>query len=234
MQSNYIYMEKKISLKSFVFSTRLFLLPYLAALAIIGILLAVFGKEAAFLWVNRNNSGLLDEFFKYYTYVGDGAFFLITAIVLLFIKIRYALFGVLALAVTGLSAQLFKRLIEEARPKAYFDAVQALHFVNGVNVHSYNSFPSGHTVTAFSMFLFLSAITKNKTLGFFYFLCAFLVGYSRIYLSQHFVADAYFGSILGVVLTIILYLLYENSAKLNSKPWMDAPIHKIKRTAWES
>ena len=34
---------------------------------------------------------------------------------------------------------------------------------------------------------------------------AILVGYSRIYLSQHFFEDVYAGSIIGVVITIIVY-----------------------------
>ncbi|MBS1933411.1 MAG: phosphatase PAP2 family protein, partial [Bacteroidetes bacterium] len=39
---------------------------------------------------------------------------------------------------------------------------------------------------------------------------AVLVGYSRVYLGQHFVQDVFFGSIIGVVSALIVYITIDN------------------------
>ena len=52
---------------------------------------------------------------------------------------------------------------------------------------------------------------------FVFFLIALLVGYSRVYLSQHFFEDVYVGSIIGVSVTLVVYYLL---SKMN-KPWLE-------------
>ena len=70
--------------------------------------------------------------------------------------------------------------------------------VEGVHLHHYHSFPSGHTTAAFALFMTLCLLTDKKPLHFIYFILAALGGYSRIYLSQHFAIDVFAGSIIGV------------------------------------
>ena len=64
--------------------------------------------------------------------------------------------------------------------------------------------------------------TKKKPLGILFFLLAVIVGLSRIYLSQHFFMDIYFGSIVGVVITSILYVAIRNLYKFR----VPGPLHK--------
>ena len=75
-----------------------------------------------------------------------------------------------------------------------------------------NGFPSGHTSAAFAMMLCIALIVKDKTLSAIFCIVAILIGYSRIYLSQHFAEDVLLGSVIGVISALALYPLYQ---KLN-------------------
>jgi membrane-associated phospholipid phosphatase len=69
-----------------------------------------------------------------------------------------------------------------------------------------NSFPSGHTLSAFALYGFLAFSSKNKTVSTVLLLAlAVLVAISRVYLLQHFLQDILMGSVLGVGLAIFWY-----------------------------
>ena len=71
--------------------------------------------------------------------------------------------------------------------------------MSGIDLHAAFSFPSGHAATIFSLcvgIMLFSAAPARKLSCFF---IALLVAYSRVYLSQHFLIDIYFGSLLGVL-----------------------------------
>jgi membrane-associated phospholipid phosphatase len=62
------------------------------------------------------------------------------------------------------------------------------------------------------MFTFLALVMPYKRLHFIFAVIAGLVGYGRIYLSQHFITDVYTGMIIGVIVTTVIYrLTYEKS-----------------------
>ena len=44
---------------------------------------------------------------------------------------------------------------------------------------------------------------------------AFLTGFSRIYLSQHFLADVLFGSLIGMISTVITYVIVYTKPRKN-------------------
>jgi membrane-associated phospholipid phosphatase len=93
-----------------------------------------------------------------------------------------------------------------------------IHRIKGVPLHRIHSFPSGHTSTAFTMALLLANIMKRKFWAFVLPLIAFFVGYSRVYLGQHFVTDVCAGMFIGIVsayLSLLIYKSYLN--KINSK-----------------
>jgi len=127
---------------------------------------------------------------------------------------------------TGLVSIIIKQTWNEPRPvlyfKEHFPAVQ-LHRIVGEQLHSTHSFPSGHTITAFAFFLALSYFTKKPLLHFLYFVLALLVGYSRIYLSQHFAVDVLVGSVIGVTVTILCkYYLDKKELK-----WADGSLRDV-------
>ncbi len=200
---------------------RYFLIPYIFALIICGTLLLIFPKPELHILSNKANSVFFDYFFKYTTNLGDGVMIAIVAIVLLFVKYRYSIIFLVGSLITGGIINLFKKVLlgDVFRPSKYFELFETyqLHFVEGVKLHSLNSFPSGHTGTAFNVFFMLALIVQTKTQKLFLFFMAALVGYSRVYLSQHFLIDITVGSILG---TTIIFLLFGWISKSN-KTWLD-------------
>lgn len=187
-----------------------FWIPYTVFVIVLGSLIIWNEKADLHLWFNAVHTPFFDMFFRYYTLVGEWVPFVVVA-GLLFYRYRAALLVLSAQVIAGLTTQVFKRIFDMPRPKRFF----AEHFpdidlpqVLGVHMHSSHSFPSGHTTSAFALFLALAFLTKRKELHFLYFLLAALVGYSRIYLSQHFASDVLAGSFIGVVMTIVtLYIV---------------------------
>ncbi len=175
------------------------------------------------LWINGHHTPLLDIFFKTITNFGDGVVFIPIAIVTLFIGFRYFIALALSALVHGLIVSLFKRVLFHgaARPRNFLDP-DLLHFVSGVNVHGTNTFPSGHTATAFCVAMIITLIAKNKSVGGVALILALLIGYSRVYLAQHFLMDVAAGAIVGAVTTFIVWQLIENSQRPR---WMNRKLN---------
>jgi membrane-associated phospholipid phosphatase len=106
------------------------------------------------------------------------------------------------------------------RPVTYFENTETLHLVEGVKMHSMNSFPSGHTMTAFAIFMILVLITKNKFLKIVWVVIAILAGYSRVYLSQHFLGDVLAGAIMGILIAVSSCSLIDNLS-IFKRNWTD-------------
>ena len=62
-----------------------------------------------------------------------------------------------------------------------------------IEIHQHFSFPSGHSISAFALFGFISIIYSRTTPSLVYFGLAASVAISRIYLKQHFFEDIYAG-----------------------------------------
>ncbi|HLF33233.1 MAG TPA: phosphatase PAP2 family protein [Cyclobacteriaceae bacterium] len=192
----------------------LYLLAVFFASGIAGVLL--FEKGEAELWLNIHWNPIADIFFKYFTYLGDGIAFVILIIFLMFIRYYYIVLTLIViiiqtLIVQGLKMQIFPDL---DRPPFYFRNMPGLHFVEGVELHFNQTFPSGHSATIFAMATILSIAIPNKKLTAVWYLIAILVGISRVYLMQHFFIDIFFGAMIGIgVVCLIHWLLEKTSLK---------------------
>jgi undecaprenyl-diphosphatase len=62
------------------------------------------------------------------------------------------------------------------------------------------SFPSGHTITAFSVAVSLSHYYSELAIGLFF--CAISVAASRILLGMHFLSDVVAGAVIGTILAL--------------------------------
>ncbi|MBC8110101.1 MAG: phosphatase PAP2 family protein [Verrucomicrobia bacterium] len=207
-------------MQSFSQSNRLFFLIYGFFILIGGILQLFFSQTELFLFFNSHYSQPADFFFKYWTNLGDGLFAVAVAIaLLLFRNYKEALLMGVVYVVSSLLAQALKRFVfaEIARPSEFFKGKPIeLHFTDGVEILCCNSFPSGHTATAFGIFCLLFFMDANKLRGILCLSAAFLVAYSRIYLAEHFFVDVYVGSLIGVLTAIFFWLWFE---KLPEKKW---------------
>lgn len=182
-------------------------------------MLAINTKIELHLSFNSFHSPFFDVFFYYVTYLGDGVMVLLTVIILCTIKYRYAVIVGVSNFIASVITQILKQTVfaEMLRPKKFFEGIHDLYFIPGVENYFHNSFPSGHSTTAFSLYFALALIIKNKTLQLSLFFIALIVGFSRVYISQHFFEDVYAGSLIGIVITLIVYYFIQ---KKNST-WMD-------------
>ncbi|MVM30721.1 phosphatase PAP2 family protein [Spirosoma sp. HMF4905] len=197
-------------LLDFLRKNRFFFLAYLLVLIMVGLLQVAYTQEQLMQWVNVRNSLLADQLFPYITYMGDGAFFVVVCLILLIYKWRIGLMGFASFALSSLTSEFFKKVIFNGspRPLKFFEhSTFEYHIIKGLDIHSYNSFPSGHTTTAFAMFGLLAFLDGRKERGVFYVFLGVLAGYSRVYLFQHFVEDTYAGSLVGTISSVIIYLL---------------------------
>ncbi len=203
-------------MKRFFYNNRMFFVPYFCFLLITAFFLIVYSKDTIHIAINKNHCITADYIFKYITYLGDGWTAFIVVIIFLFIKFRYSLMIAVSSITAGLTAQLLKRLVfaEYFRPKKYFENIYDLYIITDVNLHSMYSFPSGHTTTVFTLACCIALLLpdKKQTGRFFLLIVAILTGFSRIYLSQHFLVDVFFGSLLGVTVASVFYLLFRNQA----------------------
>jgi membrane-associated phospholipid phosphatase len=214
------------TLSKCVKDNKFFFAPYFIFLFLGALILIFIPKGDEVVFINRNNLPVLDFVMFYATYVGDGIFLLIMLIPMIIAKMKYFIFLLASFITSGIAAQIFKHIFDLPRPMGFLKAGSIMHFVPGVKVHMLHSFPSGHTATAFSMFLMLSIICKDKRLGALFFLCAIFVGFSRIYLLQHFFIDVYFGSIIGVLFSFLMYLVFTKYWETRKCEWHECGVKK--------
>jgi len=89
--------------------------------------------------------------------------------------------------------------------------------VEGVTYRFSHSFPSGHTGDVFSVCFALTLLSARPKVGFFLFIPAILVGYSRVFLSQHFLEDILAGSFIAIVCTSVNFgIWWRNSSNFRS------------------
>ena len=184
-------------------------LPFFIALFLIFIIgacwLLISGKGACFLALNAYHSNLLDQFFIRFTYVGDGIFAIVLSLLYLiwFRSNKTGWMLLYAFLLSGLVAQIFKNIFPSPRPRLFFEHFNVGSFIDGVTLSNNSSFPSGHTTTAFAVATVLVLVLKNTRWQLVILFIALIVGYSRIYLGQHFLGDVLAGMFIGTISGLI-------------------------------
>ncbi|MGY0041507.1 phosphatase PAP2 family protein [Pedobacter sp. NJ-S-72] len=130
---------------------------------------------------------------------------------------------------SGIVVQLLKRAIFQPRPSLYFEQISFhyKHFVNGIVTHHSGSFPSGHTASAFAMATVFVLCFKNRVISLLCLVAAILVGYSRIYLAQHFLQDVIAGAITGSIFGLLSFYFIQRA-----KPFKLANLYRKKQTVY--
>jgi len=199
-----------------------FFFPFLAWIVIGGILQLCFTKEQLFFAVNNHYTPFIDVVMYYTTWLGEGWVIVILILLLFTIsRFRNVWFFITATACTLIPfgmQQGLKEYFKAPRPRAYFHDSAIMHFLPAWPSLVNNSFPSGHSEGAFGFFCFVSLLLPERYIkfGLLFFLLALSVCYSRIYLTAHFFADVYAGSIIGAVTTILVYTVmyrYKNTVE---------------------
>lgn len=211
------------------------LLPYLIAYVILSaVLLWMFfthTQTELHLILNSWHTHIGDVFFKYYTHFAEWPLYIIALIPIFFKRYIWTLLYALSEIVGGLIfITVLKKIYELPRPAAVFEKCPdlVLPTVDGVDLHYYDSFPSGHACTFFTFFTMLALICAVRgykhgvmekphsllvrtliVIGVFCLLILAVMGaYSRVYLSQHFFIDVYVGSLVGIIVPCIVVYIF--------------------------
>ncbi|MGY3792227.1 phosphatase PAP2 family protein [Aquimarina sp. 433] len=192
------------------------IIPFIVILVILSPFLCV-PKEQSLLFINRFNSPLRDGFFKNLTWFGEGFMVVCAALTLLFLRVRWFFVFVTGLFLHVFFIQFNKQILfnDIYRPSVYMSWIcqdHLLHFAEGIRIRREVSFPSGHTTGAAFAASFIALIFNSNRSSITLALLAISVGFSRVYLAQHFLIDVYFGFLFGTLSSIIAFTLIEKIA----------------------
>lgn len=207
-------------MKTFVRNNAVFLLLSLTLCGVLGLAILCLSKGDLHLLLCNRHTHARDIFYKYYTQVAEWFPYVVCISLLLCSKIGNGILASACLIISALTTQLLKHAFIAPRPITWFDTHMphiSLPLVDGVEMHSWFSFPSGHTTSFFALMFVIAIITtdqiqKNKTfticVQIICFLLATLGAYSRIYLSQHFALDVLGGLIVGIGICCACYAFF--------------------------
>lgn len=165
----------------------------------------------------------VDNFFFYITYLGDGNVAIVLLLGIILYNIRLGICATLSFLTAGLVTNSLKYFFfsDINRPFFTFQYIEKQHnitFVDGIDLHIHNSFPSGHATQAFAIFMCLVFAAKKQNHKFIFLGIALLTAFSRVYLQQHWLEDITAGSVIGFTFSLLFeYLIvYKNKLqKLN-------------------
>ena len=221
-------LKRTVDIQQIVWDNRYFIVPSFILFILILAVVGFHGNDRLFLEINRLHSSVADFLFLDLTDLGNGVMAFVLVLILLLVSYRESLtFLSLTLILTFL-VRLLKKVIFPGfiRPVLYFGS-SSLHLIPGYNPPLLHTFPSGHTVTAFSACLFLSFLISKKIWKIFLFLVAIFIGYSRVYVSAHFPFDVVSGAFIAVVITTLVYYF---SRQIHND-WIDKKIQiRLNRT----
>ena len=164
--------------------------------------------------VNTLHNSFLDKFFKYVTFFGDGRFVFFIAFIFLFSNKKFGTSILISLIINTILIQVLKRVVfsNQLRPGFHFKNLiedGSWNLIDGVELYEKFSFPSGHTALVFCLCMSVSFIMKKKYYSFLLVLLAYIVGFSRIYLSQHFLIDVLAGALVGSTVPLLIHTYIE-------------------------
>jgi len=198
----------------------IFFLPLVFGL----LLILIVEKGETVVYLNKWHGPFPDAIIKNLTHLGDGLIFIPILIIALVYRYRFAI----TLAITGLLLTLVTNVLKQIvftdfeRPKRFFEGVVDLHFVEGVDIHGLNSFPSGHTATAAAIGMLLALEFRRRSIVIFSVVYPVFIGFSRVYLAQHFLQDVVFGYMEGMGMALLGYFLVSHIDRSHS--WSESSL----------
>lgn len=164
----------------------------------------------------------INGFFYWITYLGDGTAAIFILLIILLVNIRLGMCATLSFITAALVSNFLKYFFfdDVNRPAYIFRYIEShpIQYIDGLDLHIHNSFPSGHATQAFAIFMCLVFAVENRYLKFLFFSVALLTAFSRVYLSQHWLVDITAGSVIGFTFSVMYeyLIIYKNKfGKLN-------------------
>jgi membrane-associated phospholipid phosphatase len=199
------------------------LLVTLLLFLITGLFLWRYGKNGSFLIINSHHTPALDVLFQYATYLGHVLIYIPLLLYCIFFNRGFILSAMLSIIICLLLTHVLKQHVfpDLLRPISLEAQNIVVHKIEGIHINHFNSFPSGHTATAFATALLLTSIFRNKLWGWLLPLLPFFVAYSRVYLAQHFVSDVLGGMALGIITVLVSFWIQPVITKALPQAWQE-------------
>jgi len=175
-------------------------------------------------WIQRKPTQAKDETAKYgfepwgsgvYPAMFLGGFYLFGLAAKKSLPRQVAMAGVQAFIMTRIATVVIKQLTHRHRP--YQDDPPNPRLWEGpiANWH-FDSFPSGHTSSAFALATLFSSVYRDKIwVGILSYGIATGVAWSRVYDNQHWASDVFIGAALGYAIGKTVYHVMKGNANLS-------------------
>lgn len=217
-------------MKALVKQNAIFIMLSLTLVVALGLALLYIPKGELHLLLCDRHTPARDILYRYYTHVAEWFPYVVCVSLLLFGRLGDGLFATSAMILSALTTQLFKHIVNAPRPVNWFAGCMPdvqLPLVDGVKMNMWFSFPSGHTTSFFALAFVACILLNNErspiankklqiALQILLVFLAALGGYSRIYLSQHFALDVFAGVLVGVLITMLCWTVFN---RLEDKKW---------------
>lgn len=116
-----------------------------------------------------------------------------------------SLFLLMSISASGLISILIKWLAGRYRPSLLENGFYGFNYF-GVG-YEFTSFPSGHTITGFSLAAAVSILFPRLTIP--AFIVAVSIGISRILIASHYLSDVIAGAGIGILSTMIVKYFFD-------------------------
>jgi len=116
------------------------------------------------------------------------------------------LFLVITISASGIVNSIVKWIAGRNRPVNLFN-YDFYGFTFFKVIHESTSFPSGHSLTAFSLAVAFTILYPRA--GFAVFPVALVIAASRVILTSHFISDVIAGAVLGAVCTLTVKYCFD-------------------------
>lgn len=122
------------------------------------------------------------------------------------------------LATDQICSHLLRPIFERPRPSADDSPIaDMVVLAKNYRAGGHYGFPSCHAANTMALAMFMTLVIRRLWVSVFLFLWALMTCYTRIYLGAHYPGDLFVGSLIGIIIAWVIYLLCRCFIRVRSK-----------------